>query len=235
MRSAFPYSLVALGALALSACGGHKDAANTAAAAAKQPDMPAGLTPAAASKPALTLADGPNGCFRAIAKQIGADTKVSEVSAFYSAGKDIDSNAYGQKGQLMICSAKYQSPTDPRKLVEVSMNQTTGAFDPPRPVEITVMGGDEAAFKLDDYLIPLSKVNAAGLTTVMDAQKAKLDSYYSSYAWSGVRLEAPDAFSSTHTLRLDIVGRLKSNDVKKDGYASVTVDGKKVTKDFLTS
>jgi len=67
----------------------------------------------------------------------------------------------------------------------------------------------------------------------MDAQKAKLGGVYSRYAWSGVRLSAPGAFSNTHMLRLDLTGRLKSNDIKEDGYASVTTNGKTVTVNYL--
>lgn len=67
----------------------------------------------------------------------------------------------------------------------------------------------------------------------MEAQKARLDAVYKPYAWSGVRLEAPDTFNPKHTLRLDVDGRLAANDIKKGGYASITTDGKTVTTNYL--
>ena len=115
-----------------------------------------------------------------------------------------------------------------------SMHVANGTFSPPNPVEITVMG-DESKFRLEDNLIPLSQVNAAALTATMKSQGPKLGTVYSHYAWSGVRLEGPSAFSSTPTLRLDVEGRLAVNDIKKDGYASVTTDGKTIKTNDLTS
>ena len=50
---------------------------------------------------------------------------------------------------------------------------------------------------------------------------------------SGVRLSGPDAFSRTHTLRLDLDGRLAANDIKDGGYASVSLDGKRITANHL--
>ncbi len=184
---------------------------------------------------APTLAEGPDVCFRAVARQLGANTKVSEIDSFFSVGKEIDSSATAPQGEMTICSVKYQNPSDPRKLLSTSLDIASGKFEPPSPVEITVMGGDESKFRLENYVIPLSQVNAAGLTSIMDAQKPKLSSVYSRYAWSGVRLSAPDAFSSAHTLRLDVTGRLKTNDIKSDGYASVTTDAKTIKTNFLTS
>lgn len=235
MKTARPILLATLcgAALGLGACGGRKDAANATAPATPQAaGMTGGDKPAVA--PGLTLADGPDVCFRAVGKQIGADTKVSEITSFFSVGSDIDADDTEPKGQLKVCTVQYQSPTDPRKLVEATMDLPTGKFGAPHPVEITVTGGDEANFRLDDYIVPLSKVNAAGLTSIMDAKKAQLGSYYGKYAYSGVRLESPDAFSSTNMLRLDVTGRLASNDIKKDGYASVMLDGKTVKTDYLT-
>ncbi|MET0246345.1 MAG: hypothetical protein ABW182_06310 [Sphingomonas sp.] len=223
--------------LGLSACGGGDGGSNATAGTGA-------ATPAAATGSAATptetanakvpnLSEGPDVCFRAIAKHLGADVKVSEINSFFSSGSEIDSTDDEPLGQLTVCSVQYQNPSDPRKLLSSSLDLATGTFDTPKPVEITVMGGDASKFNLEDHLIPLSKVNAAGLKAVMDAQKPKLDGVYSRYAWSGVRLSSPDSFSNTHTLRLDVDGRLKSNDIKESGYASVSTDGTTVTKNFL--
>lgn len=181
----------------------------------------------------FSLADGPDVCFRAVAKQLGADAKVSEVTSFFSVGKEIDPSADAPQGAMTTCTVQYQDPDDARKLLETSMDKSTGAFPPPRPVEITVMGGDASQFKLEDHLIALSRLNPAGLRAIMDAQKGPMSAIYGKYAWSGVRLESPGAFDAGHTLRLDIEGRLASNDIKDGGYASISIDGKTITRNYL--
>jgi hypothetical protein len=158
---------------------------------------------------------------------------VSELTSFFSAGKDIDPSASASQGEMTTCTVQYQSPADPRKLLEVSMDTNAGTFSAPRPVEITVMGGDASKFNLEDHLIALSQVNAAGLKAIMDGQQAGMDKIYSKHAWSGVRLEAPDAFDPKHTLRLDLDGRLASNDIKGGGYASISTDGKTISRNLL--
>lgn len=183
--------------------------------------------------PAFNLADGPDVCFRAISKHLGAEAKVSEITSFFSVGKEIDAGDTQPAGDMTTCTVDYQDPKDPRKLLRSQLDLESGEFSAPSPVEITVAGGNAADFKLEDYVIPLSKVDAAALTSVMEAQKDKLSGVYGRYAWSGVRLSAPGPFSNTHTLRLDLDGRLASNDIKKGGYASVSIDGKKITKDHL--
>ena len=174
-------------------------------------------------------------CFRAVARRLGATTKVSEITSFFSVGREIDATSTRSRGEMTTCTVTYQNPADPRKLLTTSLDTAGGAFAPPRPVEITVMGGDEAKFRLDDYLIPLSRVDAAALAATMKAQEPGLGRAYGRYAWSGIRLSAPDAFSATHTLRLDVTGRLATNDIKKDGYASVTTDGRTIKTNYLTS
>ncbi len=229
--------LAVAAALAITACGGSKDAsadkgaANDGANAA--PPADAGTKADAAPKVArLTLADGPDVCFRAISEQLGKDLKVSEITSFFSPGSDIDSNAKSPAGEMTTCTVKYQSPDDPRKLISQDLDIDTGKFDAPRPLEITVTG-NAADFKLDDYLIPLSQVNAAALTTIMASEKPALEGVYSKYAWDGVRLSPPGPFSDKHTLRVDVDGRLAANDIKENGYASISVDGKNITTNHL--
>jgi len=222
-------------AIALSACSGSDNTSGDSSDATAKTSRAADATKAeGATVAASTLADGPDVCFRAIAKHLGADTKVSEITSFFSVGSEIDSNNTKPAGEMTNCTVKYQSPDDPRKLVSTGLDIRSGKFDAPKPIEIRVTGGNAAEFKLDDYLIPLSKINAAALASVMEAQKARLNGVYSRYAWSGVRLSPPDPFSDTHTLRLDVEGRLASNDIKENGYASVSTDGKKITSDHLT-
>ncbi|RZF65178.1 hypothetical protein EWE75_07360 [Sphingomonas populi] len=219
--------------LSLSACGGGNSASNATSdngVFASSSDTPTGDAPKTA---APTLAQGPDVCFRAIAKQLGADVKVSEINSFFSPGSKIDASDDEPEGELTTCSVKYQNPEDPRKLLSISMDTHTGTFGKPAPVEISVSGGDASKFKLEDILIPLSTVNAAGLTSIMESQKAKLSSVYSHYAWSGVRLLSP-RFSDVHTLRVDVDGRLASNDIKENGYLSILTDGKTVKINRLT-
>ncbi len=228
--SAVTWMLPAL-ALGLSACGGSDKAAE---GSPEKSDAPAKTAAAPAAAPsALNLAAGPDVCFKAIAKHLGADAKVAEITSFFAEGADIEGGSSNEPvGTMTTCKVDYQSPDDPRKLVSVSMDTKTGVFSEPQQMEITVMG-DAASFRLEDHLIPLSKINAAGLTAVMEAEKAKLSGIYSKYVWSGVRLEGPGAFSEVHTLRLDLNGRLAANDIKNGGYASVSIDGAKITKNHL--
>lgn len=218
--------------LGVSACSGSEDASNAAVDAA-QADPAETSSENGALAEAPTLADGPDVCFKAITKHLGADTKVSEITSFFSTGSEIDSSDSRPQGQMTICTVEYQSPDDPRKLVSTRLDLASGEFSPPQPIEITVMG-NAAEFNLEDYLVPLSQINASGLASVMEAQKSKLGDVYSRYAWSGVRLSAPDAFNDKHTLRLDVEGRLASNDIKESGYASVSLDGRTITADHLT-
>lgn len=218
--------------LGLSACGKSDEAKDAAAKGATvgAPSAPEKSEPAVAVP---TLADGPDVCFRAIAKHLGKDVKVSEITSFFSVGKDIDGSSRQPQGELTTCTVQYQNPADPRKLLSATLDIAKGTFGEPSPVEISVMGGNAAEFKLEDYLIPLSQVDAAALTSIMEAQKARLSGVYGKYAWSGVRLSSPGPFADTHTLRLDVTGRLASNDIKEDGYASLSTDGKKITTDHL--
>ncbi len=216
--------LAAAVVLALAACGGKQDAdatvdgAATDAAAAPAVAADADAAPAFATP---TLADGPDVCFRAIAEHLGADAKVSEISSRFDAD-----------GKLESCTVDYQNPDDARKLVGVRMDTATGTFSEPHDIELTVTG-NAADFRLEDYLIPLSQVDAAALTGTQESLKAELDGVYGSYAWTGVRLMPPGAFSDTHTLRLDLEGRIAANDIKNGGYASVSVDGKTVVSNHL--
>src|SRR5690606_1521314 len=108
----------------------------------------------------------------------------------------------------------------------------TGKFGDPYDIELSV-SGDVASFRLEDYLVPLSQVDAAALSDTIDALKPSLDEVYSSYRWSGVRLESPGPFSELHTLRLDLEGRLAANDLANNGYASVSLDGQQVVRNHL--
>jgi hypothetical protein len=217
--------------LGLSACGGGDKAAEGSPEKAAAPSKAAAAPAAAASS--LNLAAGPDVCFKAIAKHLGADTKVSEITSFFSAGADLEGGGSSEpEGTMTTCKVDFQSPDDPRKLVSSSMDVDTGEFSAPQQMEITVMG-DAASFRLEDHLIALSQIDAAQLTGIMEAEKAKLQGVYSRHVWSGVRLMGPGAFSEVHTLRLDLEGRLAANDIKNGGYASVSVDGKKITANHL--
>src|SRR5690606_14545627 len=149
--------LVSALTLVLAACGGRQDAGAAADApgADATPAASTGAGDAAAPVFATpTLADGPDVCFRAIADHLGADAKVSEINS-----------RFDDEGKLEICTVDYQNPADARKLVGVRMDTDTGAFSEPHDIELTVTG-NAADFRLDDYLIPLSQVDAAALAGV---------------------------------------------------------------------
>lgn len=180
----------------------------------------------------MNLAAGPDACFKAVAAEIGDDAKVSEITTMFSPGPEVDSSASEPAGTVSVCSAYYQNPDDPRKLLSISYVPALGEFTDPAEVEISTRG-DAADFNLEDFLIPLSDVKAAALTQVFEANADKLGERYSAYAWTGVDLVDPGQFSDEFALRITYEGRLKSNDVKDDGYAMVALDGKTVTEDKL--
>lgn len=207
-------------AVVLAACGGKSDdAAAPAHGVTSAPPATAGSAAAAAVP---RFADAHDACFRAAAEQIGADAPVSEINSTFSA----------DTGELQLCTVDYQNPADPRKLVGQRLDLATGRFSDPYDIELSV-SGDAASFRLDDYLLPLSQVDVAALPAVIEAQKPALDGVYGSYAWTSVRLMPPGAFSDTHTLRLDLDGRLAANDVRNSGYLSVSTDGGTVVANHL--
>ena len=218
-------------ALGLAGCGGGGDAGAGATAGGA-----AGATADGADAPSakpMTLAEGPDVCFRAVARHLGPDAKVAEVLSFFSVGQAIDGDADTPAGQATLCQVQYQNPRDARKLLSTRLDLDTGVFTDPVPVEISLSAGDATSFKLDDILIPLSRVHPEALSAVMAAQAPKLDAVFARHAWSGVRLDSPGAFDNEHTLRLDVEGRLASNDIKESGYAALKVDGTTIIRNLL--
>lgn len=180
----------------------------------------------------MSLAAGPDACFQAVAGEIGSDAKVSEITSMFSAGTQVDSSTSDAAGTMTICAAYYQNPDDPRKLLSITYVPALGDFTEPAEVEVEV-SGDPADFNLEDYLIPLSQVNAAALSQVLEASDAKLAEKFSAYAWTGVQLMDPGSFNDEFTLRIEYEGRLKANDVKDEGYALVALDGTSVLESTL--
>jgi hypothetical protein len=226
------FCLLATATLGLSACGKGNDAAAGATDVAATQAGTAGMSDAP-EVAARNISEGPDVCFRAIAKRLGPDAKVSEINSFFSSGKEIDSSDDEPQGQMTVCSVQYQDPADPRKLLGTSLNMRTGEFAAPSPVDISVTGGHASEFKLADYITPLAQVNAAALAPFMAAQEDSMRKIYSHHAWSGVRLMSPGAFSDVHVLRLDIDGRLATNDIKETGYAEFALDGKTLKENNL--
>src|SRR5690606_22212038 len=92
-------------ALALSACGNNADtpSATAADAATDATSAPAVAAPPAQAQ-ALTFADGPDVCFRAVADALDPATPVSEITS-----------AFDDEGRLEVCPAEYQNPADERQ------------------------------------------------------------------------------------------------------------------------
>lgn len=189
----------------------------------------------AASASQLTLAQGPDVCFRAVVKQLTADAKVVQFVSRFSAGTEIESTDTAPQGQLTECMVTYQDPADRRKLLRIEMDPATGSFGAPMPVEIKV-SGDASGFKLDDQVISLTKLNVAGLAKAMETQKPRLDKTMSRYAWTVVQLYGDgtrDFGPDGYVLRLDVVGRVAGNDVQKRGYMTYSVNADRVVSDYL--
>ncbi|MCD9004685.1 hypothetical protein LDO31_00270 [Luteimonas sp. XNQY3] len=197
-------------------------------------DDPAASTPASSNASVLTLDDGPDVCLRKLAETFGADVEIAELSSQFSAGDDISGLITGvPQGQLVTCSAKYRSPDDPRKLLSAQLDTNTGEFGEPRPVNITVMGGDASQFDLDQHVVALSQIDAAAIAGLMEARKPQLDSHYSAYAWKAVLVEGPRVTSPAHTLRLGLQGRLAANDVVDSRFLTVSIPGGEVVEDII--
>lgn len=227
---------------ATSACGDDGTEATDAPPAQPQQAQQAGQQDGEEQQAAVaaTLADqGPGACFDLVRENLGKQTKVNEIDSNFSTGKDIDPQLIDPEdtpaaGTLTHCSVKYQSPDDPKKLVQANLDIDTGTFSDPQPLEITVMG-DAATFDLEDHLVALSQVDTDPVQGQMDQQQAKLDGVFSAHAWSGVSLTPPDAFSAVHLLRVDVAGRLASNDILDHGFLELSVDGATVVKDNLAN
>jgi hypothetical protein len=225
-RSQLGLSLTSLAmAVALAACG-EKSAPDVAGNASAADDS------AVASAKSYSLANGPDVCFKAIAQHLGADAKVMEIQSFFSSGSEIDASAKKPAGTLTHCAVDYQDPANPKKLIGTRLDTTTGTFSEPHQIELSV-SGDAANFNLEDYLVPLSQVDAGALTSVFDAQKAALEGVYSKFAWHDIRLQPPGPFNDVPVLRVGAEGRLASNDIKKSGFALVSLDGKTIVKNNL--
>ncbi|NKY60713.1 hypothetical protein [Nocardia flavorosea] len=224
--------------LALGACGSDDGSSAVSQATGRAGSAPGDAdTSGAGAVPVPTLADGPDVCFRLITEQLGADIKAHEVLTSFSVPADLDSTPVligdpPPAGELTTCTVKFQNPDDPKKLLEADFDTDTGTFSDPAPLELRVTG-DASEFDLEEHLIALSAVDAAPLAAFMDQQLGSLDKAYSGHAWSGVRLMPPDRTSPTHFLRVDVDGRLASNDVLDTGYAELAVNGTEVVANRL--
>ncbi|WP_233998706.1 hypothetical protein [Erythrobacter sp. YT30] len=206
--------------VALAACGGEADTGAEGAAA----NMPGANGSAGSS---LTLADnGPDLCFKAAAEKLGADAKVSKLSASFGVGENLEQYVVVSTppGELKSCSVTYQDPEDPRKLREMGMDVATGEFKESQPVEISVFG-DAASFSLDDYLVPLSSINTSAINDAVVAQQDKLGAAYSEHALSRVTLDDPGPGRAKHIVSLSFAGRVKSNDVLDNSGLGLNLDG----------
>ncbi len=80
---------------------------------------------------------------------------------------------------------------------------------------------------------PLSEVGYGKLDATLASLKPKLDGALQPHGWQYIRLTAPDAFHDTHTFRIGMKGRLKSNDIQQDGQLVVATDGETIIRDRL--
>lgn len=223
-----PQKLLAIAAVvSLAACGSAKQSTS-----AETGTKDAGSTQ---SVPGFkySLADGPGICIAKVKEKLGGSTQISEIDAHFGKGTDIDPDFSEPKGALQICTASYQDPSDPKKLVRIRMNAATGEFGEPEPIEVTVMG-DPDTFKLSDHLMPLGNVDPSSIAPYYAAKSATLSKRFSKYTIGMVRLMPPDEFHDKFAFRIDVDGRLASNDIKSDGFVTFSLDGKQTFTDALT-
>ncbi|WP_298469153.1 hypothetical protein [uncultured Erythrobacter sp.] len=212
VRSVLLVSSLSLG---LAACDGAQDLAGELANVAGAGEM--------------NFADGHDVCFQAAREKLDPETKVSDITTMFSAGTDVDASETLEAGAVEVCNIYYQDPEDPRKLVGLSYNGYTKMFSGPDPVEVSV-SGDPEDFDLENYLIPLSEVDAAPIAKFFEDNAAQLDEKYSAHAWTQVSFESD---GSAFQYRVGYEGRLKSNDVQDDGYAILAADGTTVVDNNL--
>ncbi len=206
--------------LILVACGGDSGADETTSGVTVAGDS-------GSAQSSMTLAsNGPAVCFEAAAEALGADAKVSELSTSFGVGENLEQYAVvsTEPGILKSCSVKYQDPENANKLLQRDLDVTTGEFKDPQPIEISVIGS-AADFSLEDFLIPLSSINASAIADRVSEQEALLDETFSSHALSRVSLQSPGPGSAVHRISVNFEGRLKSNDILDSGGIGLNLDG----------
>lgn len=178
-----------------------------------------------------SLADGPDICFRLVREELGGEANVSTITSNFGVGT-IQSDGE-TAGALTKCSVDYQDPSNPERLLDMEINTRTGKFERPREVEIQVIGSS-SDFSLDDYLVPLGRIDVSGLKGFIQEQESELTKIYAKHALSSVDLLDPNFQSSEHRINVEVTGLFKANELENIGDAYLSLDGKKVIENELT-
>lgn len=180
-----------------------------------------------------SYSDGADICFRKVKEKLGDLAMVNTISS----GFDAKSNDGKQRPTpvLDLCTVQYQDPQNPKKLLKMAMDTHTGEFAAPRPMQLTIIGGDPEKFKLETVLIPLKSVNASTVPEILEKNNALLDAKLSERFFKYLDLRAPGILEveRTHTLTLTISGKYKSNDEKASIAIITSPDGKKILRNDL--
>lgn len=169
---------------------------------------------------------GPDVCFRKIRDALGDDVKVTEIYSYFGEGDDLnDVDSVSPKGALISCSVRYQDPSNRNKLLERVMDVSSGEFGSPESADISV-SGDRATFRLDDHVLPISRIDLSSLKGFMATQEPTLMKQYSDYAWESVILAAPGSFNNDYAIRLGVVGRLRTNQIVDSSSAQLSLVGR---------
>ena len=189
---------------------------------------------AAAMIAPLTVNDGIDVCFQKIRDKLGDDAKVGTIDTYFSSGREIDRGASAPRGELTVCTVEYQDPDDANAMVQRRYNTKTGTFSAPQKMEIIPIGGDPQDFRVDDFVVPLSEIDTAGLASFLAEQKDELSKAYSDYEVVHVQLVEPGFMKSEHELGVTVEGRLSANNIKDRGSARLGLDGSTVISNDLT-
>lgn len=180
-----------------------------------------------------TIAEAPDACFRAVAKQLGDEAKVSEIETRFSVGKEIWGGDVQPKGQMIMCRVLYQDPKQPSQMQNMSMDLATGRFNPPRPIEILWQGPGETKYDIEKDVVSLSQVRSVPIPPILESQEAALDKKFSHHAWSGVILSPPGPLSEHHSLKFVAKGLLATNGSMESSSVILGLDGKTVLRNEL--
>ena len=183
-----------------------------------------------------SLNDGATICLRQVQARLGAGAMVGEILSNFEKPETLTGlPVYGARpkpGTLSGCRADYQDPANPQKMLRLEMNAKTGEFSAPKPLEIKVLGGDDAAkFDLNKHVSPIKKWNLDAVEKLISAQNGAAEKAFSIYQIDSTSLKM-DPFQGRFEIRASFAGRLKGNDLLQDKGVSVLADGTKVTSAF---
>jgi hypothetical protein len=179
----------------------------------------------------FSYADGVDICFKKIREKLSEAAMVNEIESIFKV--QTTDSAQKSNPALSVYKVQYQDPKNPQQLLSQEMDTNSGEFKQPRPLELTIVGGDPEKFKLETVLIPLKNVDTSTVQAKIDQNKPKLDARLTDYAVYFLDLDQGGMFDDEHKLSLNIAGKFKTNGTKASIGIKFSPDGQKVLSNDL--